>query len=227
MSDVIIFGAGVVAEVVFDCLGRDGAHRVVAFTVDREFMTETEKFDLPVVPFDEVAERFPCDRHAAMVAIGYRDLNTLRALRCADIKEKGYRLVNHCGGCNGRAPVPLGENTFVMDYRSLQPGVSIGDNTFVWGGATIGHHSTIGSHCWITSGSVVGGGARVGDRCFIGLGAIIGHETTLGDDCFMGAGTQITKDAADGAVFVVPDTDIHRLTSAQFMRITRLRRPRR
>jgi sugar O-acyltransferase (sialic acid O-acetyltransferase NeuD family) len=222
VSDVIIFGADIIAEVVFDCLTRDGVHRVVAFTVDREFMTKTEIYDLPVVPFDEVAKRFPCDRHAAMVAIGYHDLNALRARRCADMKDKGYRLISHCGGCDGRAPVPMGENAFVMDHRSLQPGVSIGDDTFVWSGAAIGHHSTIGSHCWITSGSAVGGGVRMGDRCFIGLGAVIGHGVTLGEACFLGAGSQITKDAADGAVFVVPDTEKHRLTSAQFMRITRL-----
>jgi len=222
MSDVVIFGAGIIAEVVHDCLTRDSDHRVVAFTVDREFLTESEKRGLPVVPFDEVAERFPCDRHAAMVAIGYHDLNALRAERCRQLKQKGYRLVSHGGG-DRRSPVPIGENAFVMDHRSLQPGVSIGDDTFVWSGATIGHHSSIGAHCWITSGSAIGGSVRMGDRCFIGLGAVIGHQVSLGEACFLGAGSRITKDAADGAVFVVADTEKHRLNSDQFMRITRLR----
>ena len=223
MSDLVIFGAGIIAEVVHDCLSRDREHRVVAFTVDREFLAAPDMRGLPVVPFDEVAERFPSDRHQAMVAIGYHDLNALRANRCRQMKDKGYRLISHGGGGNGQAPVPIGENAFVMDTRSLQPGVSIGDDTFVWSGATIGHHSTIGAHCWITTGAAVGGSVRMGDRCFIGLGAVIGHQVSLGEACFLGAGGRITKDAADGAVFVVPDTEKHRLNSAQFMRITRLR----
>ncbi len=223
MSDVVIFGAGMIAEVVHNCLTRDGTHRVVAFTVDREFMSEPEKLGLPVVPFDEVADRFPCDRHRAMVAIGYHDLNALRASRCQAMKDMGYRLISHGGGDDGRDDVALGENAFVMDHRSLQPGVSIGDDTFVWSGATVGHHSTIGAHCWITTGAVVGGGVRMGERCFIGLGAVIGHQVTVGEACFLGAGGRITKDAADGAVFVVPDTERHRLTSAQFLRISRFR----
>ncbi|MBT4905968.1 MAG: transferase [Rhodospirillaceae bacterium] len=223
MSNVIIFGTGVIADVVYHCLSRDSEHRVVAFTVDREFFTEDRLNGLPVIPFDELVEHYPPDSHSAMVAIGYHDLNNLRAERCRDMKEKGYRLINHAGGGGGEWEILLGENTFVMDHRSLQPGVSIGDNSFIWSGVTVGHHSSIGAHCWITSGTAIGGGVNMGDRCFVGLGVVVGHGVTMGEACFLGAGSRITKDAENEAVFITPDTEKFRLNASQFMRMTRLK----
>jgi sugar O-acyltransferase (sialic acid O-acetyltransferase NeuD family) len=223
MSDVVIFGAGVIADVVYHCLTRDSEHRVGAFTVDREFLTEDRLNGLPVVPLDELTERHPPDSHAAMVAIGYHDLNHLRAERCRALKDKGYRLISHGGGGNDAWDIPIGENAFVMDHRSLQPGASIGDNSFVWSGVTVGHHTSIGAHCWITSGTAIGGGVRMGDRCFVGLGVVVGHGVTMGEACFLGAGSRITKDADDGSVFIAPDTEKFRLNSSQFMRMTRLK----
>lgn len=223
MSDVVVFGAGVISEVVYSCLSRESGHRVVGFTVDRDHLSKREKFGLPMVPLDEVQKHFPCDRHEAIVAIGYHDLNAMRAERCKAMKDKGYRLISHCGGGPGGPDVAIGENAFVMDWRSVQPGVSIGDDAFVWSGATVGHHSEIGAHCWITTGSFIGGNVKMGNNCFIGLGAVVGHDVELGEACFLGAGSQVTRSAAGGSVFIVPDTEKYRLTSDQFLRITRMR----
>lgn len=54
MADVVIFGAGQIAEVVLAYIQRFGPDRVVEFTVDREYATVTEFHGLPVIPWDEL-----------------------------------------------------------------------------------------------------------------------------------------------------------------------------
>lgn len=224
MAEVVIFGTGKTAEVVHHRLARESDHRVVGFTVDAPYLAEREKDGLPVVAFDEVEARFPPSRHAMMVAIGYHDLNRARAGRCAAAKAKGYRLLAHVGG-DARAvdPGAVGENCFVMDARSLQPGVRIGADCFVFDGARLGHHTRVGDHCWIASGAAVGGASTIGDFCFLGLNATVGHEVRIGELCFLGAGALVTKSAAPRSVFVARDTDLFRLDSEQFLRLTKLR----
>ena len=53
MSKVVIFGIGQIAEVIHFYLTSDSDHDVVAFTVDREYLTKQQFKDLPVVPFED------------------------------------------------------------------------------------------------------------------------------------------------------------------------------
>ena len=46
---------------------------------------------------------------------------------------------------------------------------------------------------------------------------------TLGDDCMVGAGTLITKSANNGSVFIEKNTDLFKLNSEQFVRITNMK----
>lgn len=221
MKDIVIFGAGMIADVVAASFRRCGGHRIVGYTVDREFLTEQERDGLPVVPFDEVERHFPPTEVGMFVAVGYHDMNAFRAARCAEARAKGYRLVSHVGGGTYDG-VTIGDNVFVMDGLDLQPGVAIGDGSFVFARAVIGHHSTLGAWCWVTSGSVVGGASRIGDRCFLGLGCTVGHRVTVGSHCFIGAGARVTRDAAPDGVYLEADTERFRLDTARFLRITKL-----
>ena len=91
MSDIVIFGAGHIAELAHFYFTHDSDHRVVGFTVDAAHLGQGSFCGLPLVPLEELLSRFPAARHDAFVALGYSKLNQLRANKCAAMKALGYR----------------------------------------------------------------------------------------------------------------------------------------
>ncbi|MFC2043171.1 hypothetical protein ACFLUA_03360 [Chloroflexota bacterium] len=57
MSKVILFGNSADASVLYSYLSETIDFEVFAFTIDRKFIKEETLFDLPVIPFDEVAAK--------------------------------------------------------------------------------------------------------------------------------------------------------------------------
>ena len=222
MSQVVIFGNGMYADVVFHCLKQDSPHEVVAFTADAEFLESDTILGLPAVPFERVEEHYPPGQHMMFIAVGYQDLNALRARKCKEAKQKGYRLASYVSSrASNVAGVPIGENCLVLENSSIQPGAQIGDNVTVWSNNSIGHHSTIGSHSYIAGNCMVAGKTTIGESCFLGVGCTVGHGVAVGARSVIGAGALITVDAGEGAVFIAQSTEKYRLDSTDFLRLTR------
>jgi acetyltransferase-like isoleucine patch superfamily enzyme len=70
---------------------------------------------------------------------------------------------------------------------------------------------------------VIGGGSVVGERCFLALNATVGNEVKIGSDSILGARTLLTRSVASKSVLVERDTELFRLDSDQFLRISKLR----
>jgi sugar O-acyltransferase (sialic acid O-acetyltransferase NeuD family) len=214
MSDVVIFGSGQIAEVVHHYLTHESDHRVVAFTVDGEYLTSDTLFGLPVVPFETVETAFPPASHGIFVAVSYRKLNAPRAAKLAEAEAKGYAAISHV---SPRASVAHGftapPNTFIMEHNTVQPFTEIGRNVILWSGNHIGHHSRIGDNCFISSHVVISGGVSIGPNSFIGVNATLRDNITIGSHCVIGAGALILKDAEDYSVFPGAGTEPARIRS--------------
>ena len=155
------------------------------------------------------------------VAIGYHELNAVRARKCQEAKAKGYTLISYVSPRADHGPwLEVGENCLILDGVGIQPGVRIGNNVSLWNNALIGHHSVVQDHCWIAAGATLGGLVTLGERCFVGLNATIGGELSVGADCFLGAATLVVKSAPPRSVFIARGTDKFRLESGDFIRIT-------
>jgi sugar O-acyltransferase (sialic acid O-acetyltransferase NeuD family) len=228
MKKIVLFGLGMMGDIVYQHISRDAAYDVVAFTIDSKWLEAggtslAKPANLPVIAFEEIEKHYPPDRYAMFVAMGYHDLNRVRAEKCAEAKAKGYELVSyvssraHCGPW-----LDIGENCLVLDGAGIQPGTAIGNNVWLWNNCLVGHHASVGDHCWIAAGTTIGGKASIEERCFFGLGATVGGDIRIGADSFVGAGTLVTKEAAANSVFVQRDTDLYRLDSRSFLRITKL-----
>ena len=223
MTQIVIFGAGKIAEVLHSYLLEDPTLSIAGFTCDAAFVTGSEFRDLPLVSFEDVETVFPPASFAMLVAIGYQDLNRVRAERCKQAQDKGYRLVSWISprafvakGCT------IGANCVVMEGAVLQPSAALGDDVFVWNGAVVGHHAAIGDHCWLPSNCTVSSTVSVEPFCFLGVNAAIGHGVTIGARSIIGAGAVITHDTAPDGVYVSPDTERLRLGSDKFIKIARL-----
>lgn len=223
MSKIVIFGEGKYAEEAYFYFTSDSPHDIVAFTADKHFIKKTELFGLPVFPFETIQDKYPPDAFKMFVALGYQNLNKLRASKYDEAKEKGYKLVSYVSSLAGNfGNVEVGDNCFVMENTAIQPCSKIGNNVTIWSNNLIGHHSTIEDHCYIAGQVVVAGSTTIGQYCFLGVGAIIGHEITIGRESIIGAGAIITKSAEPNSVFIAQETPKYRLDSMSFLKLTHL-----
>ena len=223
MDKVVIFGTGKIAEVACSYFEQSSQYQVAAFTCDREYCADHLFLNKSCVPFDEVATHFPANEYAMFIALGYHQLNALRAERYHQAKAQGYRLVNYVHA-NAYVPqgVVLGDNCMILDGVTIQPGARLGSNIALWSQVVVGHHSHILDHCWLASGAAVGGGSRIGQSTFVGLNATIGHEVQIGERCLIGAHTLVTKNLADERVVADTDSTVLPIDSPRFLKISKL-----
>jgi sugar O-acyltransferase (sialic acid O-acetyltransferase NeuD family) len=222
MKPIVLFGTGKIAEVLLYFFRHHSDYDVVAATANRSFLSADTWHGLPTVAFEHVEELYPPEKHAMFVALGYHDLNSLRARICGEAKRKGFRLISYVHPESGLpSDCEYGENCFIMNNVLVHPCVRLGDDVFVWSGALIGHHSTIGDHSWLTSGANISGAVTVGRNCFFAVNATVAHNVVVGDECFIGANALVTKCTEKGQVFLAESTKAFRLNSRQFLRMSK------
>lgn len=216
---LIIFGVEDFAQLAFEYFTHDSDYEVVAFTVDGSYISTAELHGLPVVPFEELEQKFPAAQHDVYAAIVYGKLNRVRQELCSRIKEKGYNLASYI---SSRAfvwrNVVIGEHCFIFEDNTIQPFVKIGDNVVMWSGNHIGHHSTIGDHCFLTSHVVVSGWCDIGTHCFIGVNSTLANNTHIGDACWIGHGTVLSGDVPKQSLVKSVNSEIVELNEAVLFR---------
>lgn len=198
---LVIFGSAEMAELAMYYFSNDSDYRVVAFTVDDAFVDGDHFQGLPLVPFSQVAERFPPVANEMHVALSYGKLNRLRQEKYEQAKAVGYTLASYV--CSKSATWPdliIGDNCFILENQTIQPIVRIGNNVMIWSGNHLGHGSVIGDHTYIASHVVISGHCKIGMRCFFGVNATVHDFCIIGNDCFIAMDASVTRDLSDGAV---------------------------
>lgn len=216
MADVVIFGVKDFASLAHFYLRHDSPHRVVAFTVHREFLPDSREFEgLPVVPFEELEERFPPDRVSAFAPMSHRKMNRVRREIFEAFKSRGYPLLSYVSSRATKFPEgKIGENCFVLEDNTIQPFATIGDNVVVWSGNHIGHHSAVRDHVFITSHVVISGHCDVGAHSFLGVNATLKDQVTLGEGTLIGMSAIITKNTEPWSLYKADQTRASKVSSA-------------
>ena len=203
MKKAIIFGTGDVASTVYSYLKHDSPYEVVAFTVDASEILQPVFFDCPLVPFEEVEKTYPPEDHEMMVALGFRDLNALRAKKYGEAKAKGYTMARYISSSAFVSPdAQIGDNCMICPMSMVLPYTEIGDNVNIGEGTLVGHHVSIGDHCWITSGAQILGNVSVREQCFLGGGSVIKNNVTVAANCVIGAGALILENTVEGDAYM-------------------------
>lgn len=213
---LVIFGSGDIAQLAHYYFSTDSNYEVVAFTVDANYIKESEFCGLPVVAFEDVAKNYPPDSYDFFVALSYSKLNAVRKEKFLAAKEMGYKLVSFI---SSRATVlnegRIGENCFIFEDNTIQPFVTVGNNVTLWSGNHIGHHSVIHDHTFIASHVVVSGGVEIGEQCFVGVNATLRDHIKIGDRCVVGAGALLLADAATEGVYIGTATERSKVPSTR------------
>ena len=213
---LVIFGSGDIAQLAHYYFSTDSNYEVVAFTVDANYIKESEFCGLPVVAFEDAAKNYPPAFYDFFVALGYSKLNAVRKEKFLAAKDMGYKLVSFI---SSRATVlnegRIGENCFIFEDNTIQPLVTIGNNVTLWSGNHIGHHSVIHDHTFIASHVVVSGGVEIGEQCFVGVNATLRNHIKIGDRCVVGAGALLLADAAPEGVYIGTATERSKVPSTR------------
>lgn len=201
MKKAVIFGTGDFAQVAFCYLRDDSDYEIAAFTVDRQYATESELLGVPVVAFEDIPHTLDPKHHAAFLAVGFSKLNANRRAAYEKCKAAGFSLPTYVNSTVKQwNETQIGEASFIFENNVLQPFVSIGNNCVLWSGNHIGHHSRIGDNVFIASHVVVSGKCTIEDNCFIGVNATFRDGITIGRDCIVGAGAIVLKDLPSNSV---------------------------
>jgi len=221
MKPIIIFGTGRIADVIQFYMREESNLHVEAFTIDEAYQ-EVDTFQgLPVVPFDRVVEQYPPEKYDMFIALGYHDLNQVRAQKMQEARDKGYHLVSYVHP-DSSIPKDLvyGQNCFIMNNVCIHPRVVLGDDVFVWSGTMVGHHSKVGDHCWLTSSANISGNVKIGNNCFFAVNATVGHSVEIGREAFLGANVLVTKNLEDQKVVISESHKPIKLNSKQFLKMS-------
>lgn len=204
---LVIFGVGSFAKLAYVYFANDSPYQVAAFTAHEKNISEPTLFELDVVPYERLNERYPPDDFALFVAVGYRRVNKARAEVYEDCKSRGYELVSYVSSKAWHlGHFDIGDNCFIFESNVIQPFVKIGNNVIAWSGNHIGHEAVIEDHCFITSHAVISGHVRVGQYSFVGVNATIRDGVKIAPECVIGAGAVILRDTKFQGVYAVETT---------------------
>lgn len=199
---VVIVGAGVVGALAFEYFAYDSPHEVVAFTAEREYVTTEIFCGLPVVPFDELAEKYPPTEYQAFVAISSTRLNRVRRRLYGAVKAADYRCVSYTSSRAFLSPsAQIGENTLVGEGSSLHHMACVGNNVIMLSGVHVGHGSVIEDDCFLASHVAIGGSCRVGRASFLGINSCVASFLSVAEDCVIGAGAVVVRDTEPRQVY--------------------------
>lgn len=220
IKKLVIIGDSAFSEVAYECFTQDSVYEVVGFSVETAYLTRDRLFDLPIVPFEHIQERFPpaeVDFYAALV---YSQLNRLRTRLYQEAKTKGYKPASYI---SSRAfvwhNVQIGEHCFILEDNTVQPFVRIGNNVVLWSGNHIGHHSEIQNNCFISSHVVISGFCKVGRNTFMGVNATMANNITVSEDNWIGPGVTIIKDTDPGQLFKGEQPETAKISALRFFKV--------
>ncbi|MEY2431396.1 MAG: hypothetical protein QOC92_1121 [Acidimicrobiaceae bacterium] len=200
---IVIVGTSENADIAYEYFTHDSPHRVVAFSVERDYLEAGTMNGLPVVALEELEDRYDPAEHRAHVALSSQKLNRVRRRLFDVVKEKGFQCVSYVSSRAFVWPnVTIGENVFVFENNVLQHHVEVGDNVILWSGNHIGHRTVIEEDCFVSSHVVISGFCRIGRGSFLGVNSCFNDGLVIGPDCAIGAGAVVVKDTEARGVYV-------------------------
>lgn len=220
MKKIIIFGTGIMGQLIQKYLTKYSPHEVIAFTSHQKFINEKNIDGLPVIPFEKIEDKFPTDKFTMFIAIGYSELNKKREKIFNEAKKKGYELLSYVHPSTKLwGDFEMGENCFIFENNVIHPSVKLGNNVIIYSNIVISHNCTIKDHNFISSQVAIAGNVTIEPNCFVGINATIRNNLTISKECVIGAGTTILEDTKEREVYVSNSTKKLSIKSSELKNI--------
>ncbi|KAJ51371.1 sugar O-acyltransferase (sialic acid O-acetyltransferase NeuD family) [Clostridium tetanomorphum] len=191
---IVIIGDGEFAEIAYEYFTYDSPYEVVAFAVEKDYITKDSLFNIPVIAFEDIEKNYPKEKYKVFTAITFTKLNRVRTRLYNEAKDKGYKFVSYVSSKSFVwRNAKIGENSFIFENNVIQYNVNIGNNVVLWSGNHVGHRAIIGDNSFISSHVVISGYCNVGKNCFLGVNSTLVDSISIAEDTLIGAGSVITK----------------------------------
>lgn len=203
MKKAIIFGLGDLAKMMFKLLHEDGEVEVVAFTVHQQYITEEKLFDLPIVGFEAIEEKFDSKEYVMYIAVGYNGMNQLRKSVYEGAHSKGYFLPNYIHKSAIIMPdVFWGSANIIMEKVTLGMESKIGSGNIFYPNSMVAHHTNVADFNFFAISASVAGFITVGNNCFFGNNCTIRDNIKIADYTLVGAGAYVLENTNEYDVIV-------------------------
>lgn len=182
---------------------------VMAYAIEREYISEGQMGQLPVVPLDDLKGLMPVERTRLIMGIGYRQMGNIRKKVFNRCKVMGYKFANYIHPTAIiEKNVVLGEGNNILEGVILEESVVIGDGNLLFGGCMVAHESYLGDFNTLSVKSVVAGCTEIKNNCFIGAGAVLKDHIVVDDYGLVGAGAYAWKNLDKFQIFVPARSEI-------------------
>ena len=117
MRNVVVFGTSDSSRLAKYYIETDPKYadfKVVAFTVDSEFLVKGELEGVPVIDFAKVSEKFPPSENLLFIPITGIGMNRIRMERYFTGKKMGYHFFSYISSNATILTEEIGENCFIL-----------------------------------------------------------------------------------------------------------------
>lgn len=191
---------------------------VVAFSVDKKFITSDTFDERPIVDLNLLPTLYPPDKYETLIAIGSAQMGDVRQNLFSRVKTLGYKIisyVHHTAFIAGNSSI--GEGCIILPYVYIGPNCSIGNGVLLWDHVECGHDNQIGDYSTCSGNAVLGGNSVIGSHCYVGLAATIFNSAIVEDYALIGACAHVRRKVSKSRVLVPPQSNtLKNVTSRDF-----------
>ena len=201
-NEIIIFGIGPFAKLMNYYFENDSDYKVIAFTVNKEYIIESTFEGKPVIPFENIENIYSPENYKMFCAIGYKNMRNRKKIY-DEIKRKSYSMSNFISSKSiVSKDLIKGENNVIMQNVVIEPFVKMGNNNLFWTNSLICHDCKIKNHNFFASNSTIGGFCEINNNCFIGFSSTVIDNIKIADETLIGANSLILKNTEISAKYI-------------------------
>ena len=204
MKKVIIFGISDFADQIFRYNKRDRNFEIAAFTVDREYLKVSEFCGIPVIPFDEIPEKYSPEDIEFIIAVGYQRMNDIRKNTFEKIKKLGFSLASFVHPTAVILTDNIGEGNIILEGTVIGLDCKIGNCNIFKASTHISHDTVIGDYNYFSVSTSVAGEVEIKNNCFFGNNSTTNDKISIASYTLAGAGAYISHDVTDEYGVYVP-----------------------
>lgn len=201
-NGIIIFGNNQFATMLCEYIKRYTDNHICCFTVNKKYIKENKILDLPVVAFEEIEDKYPSSNYKFLIALGYKDMNSLREKVFNQIHEKGYDIINFIHPSASINAKNMGIGNIFLDNVFIGLNSKIGNGNIFWNGVNISHDANIGNYNYFSPSTTIAGNVNINNNCFLGTNCTIKNGLTISNKTLIGAGCFLKNNTLDNEVYV-------------------------
>ena len=205
MEQVIIFGLGSFAHMMYQLLEQDVNYQVSAFCVDKAYIgEEKEIFGLPVVAFEELESSFSKEEYGILFCSGYNQMNQIRKGKIENAKKRGYRILGYTHPTAIIQASSIGVGNIFLEGTIAGQNSTIGDGNIFFPMAHVAHDTIVGNYNFFTISCAIAGNVKIHDCCVFGNNCTIKNGIEIREGTLVGAGAYIAHSTEPWSVYVPP-----------------------